>query len=696
MSKPIRTGRVDPQALVGLWPLVDDIDACFYIKDPDGRYTFVNRCAARMFDADVSNIVGKTDADFFDGSVLPHIQEADSKVLRHGKKISYDETLSLRNGERRVFRTAKLPMFDDQRRIVGMLGVSIDITERQRAIDQLVRENALLDIILANVDASVYLKDRSGRYLYANRQVIDLFGRPLGEIIGHTDAELLAPEVAQEVAQFDQKVLTGRGRKAREETLVDAHGRTRNFWTTKMALELPDQPTCLIGFSTEITELLSLRRLLAHERITDTLTGLPNRVMFESAVDEQLATAPGTENIAVVIADIDQFKYINTNFGQPAGDRLIQQVGIRLQHCGASIQHLARLTGDEFAFLIRHAADMDKLAATVDEVLARLSQPYAFDHQDLHLTFSAGISVFREDGRSAAELLAHAEVAMYSAKDNGRAQYRFYSRALGSRIVERVELERDLRSAIGTDQFELHYQPKVGRDGSVAGVEALIRWHRPRMGMVRPDQFIPLAEQLGLLRPLGRWVIAQACGQAAAWAREGLGNIPIAVNLSTSQLTSPGLPDYIFRTLREHKVADGCLEMEITESMMMADPDAAIGMLHRLREGGVALSIDDFGTGFSSMTYLRDLPANYLKLDRSFVKNIASDAKDADLCAGITALAHKLDMHVVAEGIETQEQFRALVSSECDFFQGFFFSKPLNAERATQFLRAATRSAPSV
>jgi EAL domain-containing protein (putative c-di-GMP-specific phosphodiesterase class I) len=252
-----------------------------------------------------------------------------------------------------------------------------------------------------------------------------------------------------------------------------------------------------------------------------------------------------------------------------------------------------------------------------------------------------------------------------------------------------VELERDLRAAVGgTSEFALHYQPKMRRDGSIAGFEALIRWNRPGVGMVAPDNFIPLAEQLGLLLHLGRWVIEQACRQIAAWREAGLGTVPIAVNLSTSQLTSAALPDYVFDLMREHRIEPGCLEMELTESMMMSDPDLAIAILHRLRGGGVALSIDDFGTGFSSMSYLRQLPVNYLKLDRSFVRNVADDPKDADLCAGIMALAHKLDMHVVAEGVETAEQHRMLEACDCDLFQGFLFGRPMSARAATDFLRA--------
>jgi diguanylate cyclase (GGDEF)-like protein/PAS domain S-box-containing protein len=679
---------VDPAQLQSLWTLVDNLDALFYVKDLDGRYLFVNQALATVFGADPASIVGQTDEPFVDVATST-IGATDRQALVRGEKVDTEELVCLRNGDCRMFRTVKLPLFDAERRVRGLCGISTDITDERRAVEQLIERNELLNTILANVDAAIYLKDQQGRYLYANGPVLALYGRKLPDLIGRTDRELMPPEIAARVAEYDAEVLAGAGVEVREETIIGADGCKHHFRSRKVALQLPGHPTCLIGFSTEITELRGLRTRLEQERITDSLTGLANRVMFESALEEQLVTAAlaGTR-LAVVIIDLDQFKFINNNFGQGIGDQLIQLVGQRLQQCNVTLGSLARLSGDEFAFTLPQAATSEEVALQVEQIRAYLAQPYPLLRQPLHLTFSAGISLSGATGHGAAELLVRAEAAMYSAKDNGRDQYRFYSPELGSTVSQRVELERDLRAAVGTSEFALHYQPKMRRDGSIAGFEALIRWNRPGVGLVAPDHFIPLAEQLGLLLHLGRWVIEQACRQIAAWRDAGLGTIPIAVNLSTSQLTSAALPDYVFELMREHGIEAGGLEMELTESMMMSDPDLAIAILHRLRGGGVALSIDDFGTGFSSMSYLRQLPVNYLKLDRSFVRNVAVDAKDADLCAGIMALAHKLDMHVVAEGVETLEQHQTLTACDCDLFQGFLFSRPMSAQLATDFLRS--------
>jgi len=688
MKKPAGPAQADHGQLQSLWALVDNLDACFYVKDLDGRYLFANRALGVVFGADPAAIVGRFDADFVDLSGSNSLVATDRDVFASGKKLERDETIVFPDGARRIFRTVKFPLFDAARRVSGLCGISTDITAEQRAVDELIERNALLDTILANIDTAIYMKDAQGRYIYANRHVLELLGLSLDDMTGHTDAELLPPELAERLRSIDLQVLEGGERVAHEDTVIGADGLKHRYWTRKMPLILPGQPPCLIGFSTEITELHGLKRRIEHDRVTDSLTGLANRTMFESAVDEQLLMANlGNTRLAVAILDLDQFRYINNNFGQAAGDALIAAVATRLQGASVPIGSLARLSGDEFAFTLPQASSIEEVACQVEQIRAHLSLPYTVQQESLHLTFSAGISLSREDGNTANELLGRAEAAMYSAKDHGRDQYRFYSRDLGATVAERVALERDLRAAMGSDEFTLHYQPKMRRDGTVAGFEALIRWNRPGVGLVTPDKFIPLAEQLGLLLHLGRWVIDEACRQIAAWRSQGKGEVPVAVNLSASQLASTALPDYVFERMRAHALAAGSLEMELTESMMMADPDLAIGILQRLKGGGVALSIDDFGTGFSSMAYLRQLPVSTLKLDRSFVENIAVDAKDADLCAGIMALAHKLDMNVVAEGVETREQHDALAAANCDQFQGYLFSRPMSAEQATEFLQ---------
>ena len=317
-----------------------------------------------------------------------------------------------------------------------------------------------------------------------------------------------------------------------------------------------------------------------------------------------------------------------------------------------------------------------------------LNEPYRLNDQPFHLTASLGIGLYPDDGCTAQTLLANAESAMYHAKEQGRNRWSFYSHSLSKAATERLDLEHDLRAALTAQQFELYYQPKVAAsDGRITGVEALIRWNRPDHGLIPPDRFIPLAEQLGLIVEMGDWVIEQACRQMAAWASEGM-LVSIAVNLSPAQLSHPSLIDRVATLIKAYSIRPGMLHMEVTESMMLNDPEQAIKHLQALRDLGVTLSIDDFGTGYSSMAYLKRLPVNKIKLDRSFIQQIASDPREADLCAGIIALAHKLGLGVVAEGVETQEQQKILTGMECDVFQGYLFSKPMQVAAATEYLSA--------
>ncbi|WP_144007113.1 bifunctional diguanylate cyclase/phosphodiesterase, partial [Pelomonas sp. KK5] len=317
------------------------------------------------------------------------------------------------------------------------------------------------------------------------------------------------------------------------------------------------------------------------------------------------------------------------------------------------------------------------------------AEPFMLLGKPLRLTSSAGLALYPRDADSATALLVRAEAAMYRAKERGRDQCQCYEAGLGAAASRRVDLEHALRGALAAGQFELHYQPKLhAADQRIAGLEALLRWRRPGHGLVPPGEFIHLAEQLGLLVQIGPWVVEEACRQMAQWRDEqGLGTVSVAVNLSPSQLKSHSLMDSVCASVLRHRIEPGQLEMEVTESMMMDEPEQAIAILQELAAEGVHISIDDFGTGYSSMAYLKRLPVGTLKLDRHFVTEIASDPRDADLCAGVIALAHKLGLKVVAEGVETQEQADALLARDCDVFQGWLFGRPQAAAEITAYLR---------
>ncbi len=548
----------------------------------------------------------------------------------------------------------------------------------------------LLDMVLSNIDAHVYVKDHAGRYLYANEKTLALYGRVAADVLGRCDAELLPPDVATRLAHIDRAVMDGSTRHACEEVVIGADGRERHYWSIQLPLALPGQPGGLIGFSTEITELLRLRQTLERQRTTDPLTGLPNRVQLEEelALELRLAGRDGA-SVAVVMLDIDQFKYINSHMGAKAGDQLLREAAQRLREALPAHCSLARLGGDEFAAILP-AADDAALVRQVETLRAVLSEPFLLLGKAFRATASAGLATYPQDADGASALLMGAETAMYLAKERGRDQQRRYTAELGAAASRRLEMENALRAALAADQFVLHYQPKVrSADGTVAGFEALLRWNRPGHGRISPLEFIPLAEQLGLLVQIGQWVVEEACQRMADWRAQGLGSVSVAVNLSPSQLQSDSLLDGVCDSVERHGIVAGQLELEVTESMMMDEPEQAIAILRDLHEHGVQLSIDDFGTGYSSMAYLKRLPVDTLKLDRVFVTEIATDPRDADLCAGVIALAHQLGLRVVAEGVETEAQAQALAARGCDMFQGYLYSRPLPAAEVPGYLRAS-------
>ena len=549
-------------------------------------------------------------------------------------------------------------------------------------------QHEFLAVVLDNVDAYVYLKAHDGRYLYANPKVAQLYGCELEDILGRRDTDLLPPQIAAALQQTDATVLATRTRLARQELVPDTEQRPRHFWSVKMPIDLPGMPTAVIGFSTDITEMLALREQLEVQGSSDALTGLRNRTRFlaELAVDLSVAQRDRRQ-LAVVLMDIDQFKYINSSMGLSVGNQLLCEAAERLRAQRKGLGSLARFYGDDFALTMPDAESAEEVGRLVEQLRHILAQPYIVNGESLQLTVSAGVALFPADGQSGEVLTSRAESAMHYAKQQGRNGQQFYASEISTAVSQRLTLERDLRAAVAAHEFELHYQPKLHADGYLDSFEALLRWRRRNHGLVPPAVFIPLAEQTGLIHEIGSWVVEQAAIQMAAWREQGLGLVRVAVNLSPLQLSESTLPERLRQICHTHGLEPGQLELEVTESVMMCDPERDILILQRLRDGGINLAVDDFGTGYSSMAYLKQLPVNTLKLDRAFVTHINTDARDADICAGMIALAHKLGLNVVAEGVETDAQRQVLLQHGCDIFQGYLFSRPIPPDEATLFLR---------
>jgi len=446
------------------------------------------------------------------------------------------------------------------------------------------------------------------------------------------------------------------------------------------------------GVVQDVTERKAQEARIEHLAYHDGLTGLPNRTMLMDRLGLALSQAQRLEQqVAVIYIDLDRFKPVNDSLGHAVGDRLLQEIARRLRATLRENDTVARVGGDEFQVVVCNVAGATGAARIAEKLMRALAEPFTLEGQELHVTASLGVSLFPRDGASGELLLKFADIALYEAKGEGRNAYRFFSPEMNAQAHGRLRLENDLRRAVERDELELHYQPQLDLAiGEVCAVEALVRWRHPERGLVLPNQFIPMAEETGLVLGIGEWVLGEACRQVAQWQRDGLvsGSAPlrVAVNISARQLQRPGLDGAVRRALAQSGLPAECLELEITESSVMLDPQHAQSVLQSLRELGVQLSIDDFGTGYSSLAYLKRLPLDRLKIDRSFIGGIPTDSDDAAIVETIIVMTHKLGLRVIAEGVETLEQRLQLVRQGCDEMQGFLLAHPVPASELPPLL----------
>jgi diguanylate cyclase (GGDEF)-like protein/PAS domain S-box-containing protein len=438
----------------------------------------------------------------------------------------------------------------------------------------------------------------------------------------------------------------------------------------------------------DISERKRFEGELMHMAHHDALTGLPNRTLFFDRLRQGLYKKERSRKmLAVVYLDLDRFKIINDTLGHHVGDLLLQKVADRLREVIRKADTISRLGGDEFTIIIDEIATYADTLLVVEKIIHVFAAPFRLEKHEMFVTASMGVTIYPNDGDTAEKLLQNADTAMYHAKEDGRNTYQFFSEEMNIRVSERLSTETGLRHALARDEFLLHYQPRVNTTtGRIVGMEALIRWQHPEKGVVSPDTFIPLAEETGLIIPIGEWVLRTACAQAREWRDAGLTRMRVSVNISCRQFTHDDLTATIRRILEEAAIEPSCLELEITESLIMIDPEKAIALIRELKEMGIFIAIDDFGTGYSSLSHLKRLPADILKVDQSFVRGIPENKNDKTLVATIINMGHNLGLGLVAEGVENEEQLRFLEAHNCHEVQGFFFSKPLPAESLQTFM----------
>ncbi len=563
----------------------------------------------------------------------------------------------------------------------------------EETIVQLFKEKERAQVILHSIGDGVIATDSAGRVDYLNPVAANLTGYSLSEARGRPLDEIF-PAVSEStddrLADIVARCLRDTGSVTLQENgvLVNRENREHVVRTSAGLLHTASGKAqgVVLGI-TDVTETHKMMQQMAYQATHDMLTGLPNRTLLHEHLAKMIKRTDTDMAAAVFYIDLDQFKKVNDQIGHYGADQLLKRVGERLQtHCGDD-DILAHLGSDKYVIVVDRIGGPDAAARFADGLLAELGPPFSVQGQDVYISCTIGICMYPGDGEDGDELLKNADTAMYRAKECGRGLYRFFSRSMNDRIRERLDIEQRLRAALEAEELEIYYQPQVRAvDGSLVGAESLLRWQNSEFGPISPAKFIPVAEDCGLILPMGEWALRTVCRQIRSWQDMGLEPVRVAVNLSSKQFLYGNIVDIVRRTLRETALDPAFLELEITESLIMDDLDQSTRLIKKLKDLGVRVSIDDFGTGYSSLSYLKHFPVDQLKIDQSFVHDITDNPSDEAITLAIITMAHGLGLGVIAEGVERREQLSILQRQNCDEIQGYFFSRPLSVEQMTSYL----------
>jgi diguanylate cyclase (GGDEF)-like protein/PAS domain S-box-containing protein len=670
--------------------VLDAVPDPISVKDEQLRFVAVNDAFCRLLGRTRDSLIGHDDFAFVPPDHAWRSRATDEAALTGDAPVVY-EAETLLDGQHRwlLVRKSRIVRSDGSR---AVLTVFTDLTER-RAMEQALRESEtrFRDFTRA-ASEFVWENDIEGRFTYVSERAQAVFGCPASDMIGRTPADFMPAAEGARVREWLERHLQPDGSfRNLEQQVIGAGGEIR--WLLVNAVGMFDEHGRRIGqrgAARDITERKEAEARITHLATRDALTDLPNRVLLGDRLQQALINAQRQHTgVAVMFIDLDRFKHINDSLGHGVGDELLRHVAARLKACLRGGDTLARLGGDEFVAVLEGLRTSDDARAVGEKILTALAEPFAIGGQILATTASIGASLYPSDGDDPAALMRNADTAMYHAKSAGRNALQFFSLEMNLRAVERHRLETALRQALDARQFALVYQPQMNvATGALAGAEVLLRWNHPELGQVSPARFIPLAEEIGLIQWLGDWVLETACAQLAEWPASDA--LRVAVNLSVGQLRDTrAFLQRAHDIIRDARIDPRRIEFEITETLLVSNVAEHSHVLRTLGELGCGIAVDDFGTGYSSLSYLKRLPIDTVKIDRSFVRDIVSDPDDAAIVSAIVAMAHKLKLDVVAEGVETREQLAVVRELGIDRYQGFLVSPGVPAEEfAARFLSA--------
>jgi diguanylate cyclase (GGDEF)-like protein/PAS domain S-box-containing protein len=679
----LHTQRTLRQREAQLRAVMQTIPDLVWLKDLDGVYLACNRQCERLFGDREERIVGKTDYDFFDRQTADAFRAHDRKAIAAGRPCTNDEWLTFADGGYRgLFETVKTPLHDHSGAPIGVVGVSRDITERHQA-----EEQRRVAATAFEAQEGIIITDARKTVLKVNRAFTAITGYASEDAVGKT---LRLLQAGAEGETHGNVVLDAIGREGSWQGEVcnrRKSGERYPAWTNITAVrDAEGSITHYVVTMMDITARKAAEQRIEQLAYYDALTQLPNRRLLMDRLQQALRNSAQTRRRgALLFIDLDNFKILNDTIGHDVGDRLLCKVAQRLTSSVRDGDTIARLGGDEFVIMLEELSESAEEAAgqakrVGEQVLLALNRPYMLDGRVHHSTPSIGVALFSEADSSVEELLKQADIAMYQAKSAGRNALRFFDPDMQAALAARATLDMALRRAIQERQFTLHYQPQVDGVHGIIGAEALLRWNHPQRGLVSPGQFIALAEETGLILAIGQWVLESACAQLSAWAADSRArDLYMAINVSALQFRQPDFVDQVRRALQNAGARPQCLKLELTESLVLADIEDTIAKMQALRELGVGFAMDDFGTGFSSLSNLTRLPLDQLKIDQSFVRNLPDSPNDAVVVQTIISLARSLGLAVIAEGVESEAQREFLERNGCPTYQGYLFSPPVAA-----------------
>lgn len=644
--------------------------------------------SCRILDTPASaNVLSLSEAlNFFHPDDRPAFSKAITQAVTEGDTLDLDYRIKLSNGTVRVVNCQAEPSFDAAGNVTRLTGTLQDVTERKHVEDKL----RLSATVFENTTEGVLITDSKGHIISINPAFSTITGYSKGELVGKTPSILQSGRQDEQFYTAMWACINKTGHWTGEIWNRRKNGDIYPEWLNISSVkDEHSEVTNYVAVFSDISAMKESEYKLKHLAHHDPLTGLPNRLLLNSRMHQSMAHARRNNTmVAVMFLDLDKFKMVNDTLGHPIGDLLLQEVAQRLTACLREEDTISRMGGDEFVILLDDLQDTNFASSVAQKINETLSKPFLLDEHEIFISGSIGISIFPHDGDEVTDLFRNADIALYRAKEQGRNNFQYYTQDLSARAMERMQLETDLRHALERNELIIHYQPQADLyNGSIIGMEALLRWQHPTRGLLQPDSFIPLAEETGLIIPIGEWVLRTACARLKAWMNSGLPQVRVSVNLSAGQFNQHDLASVVASALNDSGLPPECLELELTETMIMRDAENTLIILQKIKALGVKIAIDDFGTGYSSLSHLKRFPIDRIKIDQSFVQNITSDTADAAVSQAIISMSHSLNIVTVAEGVETEAQMEFLRSRHCNEIQGFHFSRPVPEQEMERLMK---------